>query len=266
MSVSDADLSAYIDHRLDRDEARRVEDALDGDPQLRARLAAMKRVGDEGAELFARMDMRPLPDAVHELLHPQPEPSRPQALRPRARRWRLNWHLPRPVLAGAAMAGIGLAAIGVALVQMTGPGKGPAGSQGQLLVAGQDIAPGDPLYHVLDTARSGRPVRLDGLEGSDLRAVASLSFRSTRQDYCREIRVGWASGGRHGLACKREAKRWRVVASVETGPPPRDGYITASPDTAAPIEARIEALISGAPLHAEAEAAAIESGWRVERP
>lgn len=268
MSVTDAELSAYLDDRLAPDGARRVEEALDADAQLRERFAAMKRVGQEGAELFARMDAREMPEEMSRLFQPAPSGvHRETRRRPgwhRPRRWSRPWQLPRPVLAGAAMAGLGLVATALILVRAPGPDATRTQPVNQLLVAGEDVVRGHPVHQVLEDTRSGRTVALDGHGDAKVRAVASLSFRSVGQAYCREIRLASTSGARHGLACRSDGDRWRVVASVKAGAAPVEDYTVANAATSDVIEARIDALMIGSPLDADAEAAAIRSGWQTD--
>jgi anti-sigma factor RsiW len=79
--ITDLDLLAYADGRLEPARARQVEAALADDPALRAKVDDFARQNAELAAQFDAYAQAPLPDRLATMLRTDPEPGRPD------RRW-----------------------------------------------------------------------------------------------------------------------------------------------------------------------------------
>jgi hypothetical protein len=226
MTISDETLIAFADGALDPQAAAVVERALDADPQLRRRLEAQRALGALVADAFAPTLNEPVPRRLIEAARY----SRPRGGPP-------AWAALAAALAIGVLAGAGgLWAFRPAL---TGGTDGMQ-ARGALRAALNATTP-------------------HGAGGNTVRV--SLSFR-TADAYCRAFQVA-AAAPWAGVAC-READDWIIRASAPAVGSPNTAYRQAASGLPAPLMQTVEAMIVGAPLDAQAEAAAQARGWLLD--
>lgn len=230
MRPDDETLMAYADGELDAATRAEVEAAIAADPALRARVEAHRELRRLVSGAYADAADEPVPQRLTAMLRPAPVVDLAAA---RARRAPRAW----PVWSNWAAIAATLV-VGVLVGRMTEPPSPIATQDGTLVAQGE-------LAKTLDTqlASTGGEV--------------GLSFRNREGKYCRTFR----SDGVAGLAC-READGWGVQMALAARAGGSGDYRMAASETPPEVLRAVEAMIAGAPLDAEAEAAARARGWR----
>jgi surface antigen len=119
-----------------------------------------------------------------------------------------------------------------------------------------------PLRAALETVPSGGTlISLGG--GKDAQFRVKMTFRNESRNYCRQYEL--ALGVREriaGIACRTPSGDWSVALQSPLPPSALGVTVPASAGQNAALDAVIGALIDGAPLIGEAEAAIMRNGWR----
>jgi anti-sigma factor RsiW len=224
VTIPDETLMAFADGALPAAEMARIAAALEADPALAERVAALA----DGRRIAAR--------AFAEVLH-EPVPARllAAAMAPAAVPVAGNDNR-RPAWRIAGLAAAAGVALGVFLGARFGAPDGP-------------VRPG--------LLAGGIAAALDG------DAVAGIRVTGTHVAegglYCRRFVAEDGPGAMAGLAC-REPEGWRLRVAVARGPQ-RGAFQPAGAED--PVIAEVlERLGAGAPLDAAAEAEARRRGWR----
>ncbi|MGV3593149.1 MAG: anti-sigma factor family protein [Gammaproteobacteria bacterium] len=239
-TIDDTMLSAYIDGELPPQDADDVRAAVDADPLLAERLAALRSVDALVARHARALDDTPLPSSVLEMLQAE---AAPQATVPAANVVRGPWQRwTRASGLHLALAASLVLALGLVLTKPFAP-------------LPTDLPPLAAYAPQLDTSPSGTTVAIDG---------AALTNRFTFTDHdgrhCRQYQLNNADGGSENVAC-RDAAGWTLVASLPTpAQEAPDLYQPAS--SSAELNALLDAMMAGPALDAEAEAALIERNWQ----
>lgn len=236
MSVDNDKLMAFADGELPPDERAGIERALAGDPALREKLAAHKRLRAHLSQAFDGALDEPVPQRLRDILGPPAPATRaPGAevvdIAGRRAKWSVReWSAMAASLAAGVVIAFGVAGTNAPMMALTADGlaaRGPlAAALEEQLAAGEDGA-----------------VRI------------GLSFRAQDGVYCRTFDLTRA--GVSGLACRDDGS-WRVemtTAHTDAGEVRMAG---AAPELMAAVEARIV----GEPLDAASEARARDAGWR----
>lgn len=224
MTIPDERLMAYVDGELDAEARAEVVAALATDPALAARVAAAVQLRARLSAAFGPTLTEPVTDRLIE------------AVRPAVTAWSWpHW--------GALAASL---AIGLVLGPLL---LSPPSSI--TMRAGQLVAQG-PLAAALDSQLASDQ---SGSEDSFI----GISFRAVTGEYCRtfNLRGGDALAG---LACRRD-DGWRIEAVVPAEHTGGGSTRTAGSGLPPEIAARVEARITGEPLDAAQETAAMEHGW-----
>lgn len=242
MSLIDDDiLMRRIDGQLSPRDAERIDAAALADPEVAARLEAMRRLRATAQEAFP--------------VTPDP---RDQALI-------------SLIAAGGARSGSPLVGIYQALTDAFTPrraalwgGLATAAFVGGVLLGpsfggadrGLAVGPGGALtdaglIRVLDTRLAA-----DGPDGAG-RSVG-LTFRDDEGRWCRTFQASDASLA--GLVCRQQGG-WKIRVLAPTGEAPGE-IRTAGAETSDAVLAAVDAVISGETLDAAAEARARDAGWR----
>jgi hypothetical protein len=160
---------------------------------------------------------------------------------PRPRRAWVQWSALAACLAIGVIAARGLSSIGTSPMI--------ADRQGTLIAQAG-------LARALDQQIAGKAV------APDQAVKIGVSFRAADKLYCRTFQVV-RGDGLAGLAC-RAPSGWqvRVAAASPAHGVGATGYRTAGSATPAAVSATVDAMIDGAPLDAQGEAAAKAKGWR----
>lgn len=235
-AISDETLTAYADGELAAAEAARVRVAVEADPALAQRLAALREAREAARAAFAEVAREPVPARlIASVLAADAAAAAP----PRAANapaWRM-------------------AAIAAALALVVGGVAGAllAPGPGRIAAPLDPLAPAGPaLAQALDGAASGEAV---AFAGGTVRLLASYP---TGAGPCRAFAIeGQAAAS--GLACRADgAWHTRIVVAR---PAAREGFVPASGDDPL-VRELLDRLGATQPLDAAAERAAIARGWR----
>ena len=245
MNYDDETLMAYADGELDETTRAGISRALEQDPELARRVARHRALRTEVAGAFATVIDQPVPDR---LLAASKGESRATdtprgnvvnipslTARAPARPWRL-----REWTAMAASLVLGIFVAGKLL-----PGGGEVETRRNALVARGE------LMTALDS-------QLASNQGRGAAVHIGLTFRDQQGAYCRTfVSRGMSTAG---LACRRGGD-WRIeqTNSVELG----EGDLRQAAASMPPaLLQAVEARISGEPLDADGEAAAVRGQWK----
>ncbi len=245
-------LSAFLDDELGAAERSALERRLAAEPALARRLAALRRADQALGRAYGPVADEPLPKALLDLLADGEAGDEPKVV-PLRRRGRPRFTLPASIAAGIALAvGIGL---GLKLALDDGEWQADTALRANALLE----ADGE-LFGVFETAASGESVALT----DRVSATPRLSFRTAGGGYCRELGLETGAGFTALVGC-RETGGWRLEAVVRTETPagvPDDGAFVPASGPADALDEIVADLMTGAPLGADAERAAIDAGWQ----
>ncbi|GAB2868884.1 anti-sigma factor [Pseudoduganella ginsengisoli] len=245
MSFSEETLMAYADGELAPPEREQVERAMQGDPELAARVARHQALRSDVFAAFApvldepvpaRLAAAALPDKVADLAAVRAGAAAADLAGARAPRRAWSWAEWGGMAASLA---IGVLAGSVLL----GGGQSGVASTGGALVATGALA--DALSSQLASSAPGNAAVRIG-----------VTFAAKDGALCRSFTSGTAAG----LAC-RKGEQWTlpVVAEVEQGP--AGEYRQAGNAMPAAVLDAIDARMAGQALDAEGERAAQRAGW-----
>ena len=226
--IDEAMLIALVDGELDEVTRRRVDRAVADDPALAERLAMHRRLRDRLAGHYAPIAQEPVPGAMRALLE---ESAKVVPLARPTPRWR-GW-----AVGGAIAASL---VLGLSLGRLTGGKDGPIGLHDGVMVAQGELA--QALDTQLASAQGDSAIRI------------GLTFQRKGGRWCRSF-----DGAVAGVAC-REGDGWQVQQALPGAGQGRAYRQASSSD--ARVMATVDALIDGAPVDAEGEAAARGKGWR----
>jgi hypothetical protein len=236
-AISDETLTAYADGELEAAEAARVRAAVEADPALAQRVAALREAREAARAAFADVAREPVPARlIAAVLAADAAAAVPPPRAANAPAWRM-------------------AAIAAALALVVGGVAGAllAPGPGRIAAPLDPLAPAGPaLAQALDGAASGEAV---AFAGGTVRLLASYP---TGAGPCRAFAIeGQAAAS--GLAC-REDGAWRTRIVVAR-PAAREAFVPASGDDPL-VRELLDRLGATQPLDASAERAAIARGWR----
>ena len=254
---SDEMLMRFADGELDPATAARIEQAMETDDGLVARVAAFIETRAQAQAALKPLLDEPVPEklvaAVEQMIEAKRAGERPgtaQVLpfegRRAATRPSPRWMLP---IAASVAAVIG----GLAGYWAANTGER---AQGGLWVAGA-IRPA--LGEALETVESGKEIRLAGISDR-FRAIAT--FRNDAQDLCREFEVDSADRSTVMSVACRSGDEWRVSFAV-VAPGDAGGYAPASSTEA--LDAYLSAIEAGAPMSVEEELQALAEVRRTDQ-
>ena len=256
-TFSDEMLMRFADGELDPATAARIEQAMETNDSLVARVAAFIETRAQAQAALKPLLDEPVPEklvtAVEQMIEAKRAGDKPGtaqvlpfgsgrvAARPTPR-----WML--PIAASLAAVIGGLAGYWAANTDER--------AQGGLWVAGV-IRPA--LGEALATVESGKEIRLAGISDR-FRAIAT--FRNEAGDLCREFEVDLADRSTVMSVACRSGDEWRVSFAV-VAPGDAGGYAPASSTEA--LDAYLSAIEAGAPMSAEEELQALAEVRRTDR-
>jgi hypothetical protein len=245
MTITDEQLSAFIDGELSPVVMKEIAAAIDSDPKLKRRVEGLAASDAILKHAYSAIDDTPMPAAVTALLaEPASTTGNVFALKRPAplARWSM------PLVASIAL-GAGFA-LGLMIVE---PGR--MAPSGGLMIAAA-ISPADALHAALDQTPSGETTTIKG--GRE--AAMILTFMSSGGDYCREFTLEVETNKSRAIAC-REDGRWSVkLAAAESGV--GSGYVTAASAVSTAFDAGAETLGAGKPLDRATEQELLQKKWR----
>ena len=259
MNMTDEMLSAYLDKELDTDTQKKVAEAIQNNPSLRARLQLLERATAQAVAELHAIDERPLPAAIEKIISSTTVKNRSgktsdytlSGLPQWVQNWIFNWPAP---LATAAVLIIGLG-VGFQMGQRTDE-----------QLAMQDLLPiqnDKPLYQILNNKLSGKTVSIT----NGLLANVVLSFRTADERYCREFTLQSQNSSTRNIACREPDGQWQMIAMTRTQNKTRpDQY---QPATGVNdqindqiIDTVIDNLMEGQALDQAAEQQLIKRNWQ----
>lgn len=240
MTYDDETLMRRVDGELHPEAAAAIDAAAAADPDLAARLKALRSL-----RTLARGAVPLAPDPRDRDLARRiaAAPARQPAARLFERLTAAFQLRHNPVWAGLAAACF--------LLGLSFGWLGDGVFERGFTVGPQGTISDSALVRVLDTRLTA--------DGADAQGHAvGLTFRDADDRWCRTFQSEQA--GVAGLAC-READAWRLQALAPFQPAGGD-LRTASADIPAPVLAAVDAALADDPLDAASEARARDAGWR----
>ncbi|WP_192361224.1 anti-sigma factor family protein [Mesorhizobium mediterraneum] len=257
-TFSDEILMRFADGELEPDMVTRIEQAMETDDRLVARIAMFIETRAQAQAALKPLLDEPVPEklvaAVEQMIEAKRAGEKTEASvlpfgggriagPPSKSQWML------PIAASLAAAVVG----GLAGYWAAGTNER---TQGGLWVAGV-IRPA--LAQALATVESGKEIRLAGISDR-FRAIAT--FRNDAQDLCREFEVDSQDRSTVVSVACRSGDEWRVSFAV-VAPGDAGGYAPASSTEA--LDAYLSAIEAGAPMSAEEEVQALDEVRRKDR-
>lgn len=239
-AYDDETLMAFTDGVLDEETSMRIEAALEQDPGLAERIAALAESRRAVRDLYAPLAERAVPaEMVARIEAMAAAAERPGATvvdlaARRARRPAFGRFAPAAIAASLA------ALLAAPAGYLAGRGEAP-----ERIAVGSSVPAA--VASLLDGLPSGERRTLEGT--GEIRTIAT--FRSADGALCREFEVDGSSAF-VTVAC-REDEAWRVAFAVEA--PLADGYAPAGALQA--LDAYLQAVSAGAPMSADEERAAL---------
>jgi hypothetical protein len=249
VTYDDEILMAYADGELDEAQRAAISAAVEKDPELARRVERHRATRARVAGAFARVLDQPLPeklitaargaDAVSaagskerrgEVVQFPSRASVPQARRWGAREW--------AAMAASLVLGV------LASWQWLAPQEPYMSPRNGALVASGGLA-------------TALDAQLASAQREDDAVQIGVSFRSRAGEFCRSFALREA--GTAGLAC-RAGDEWRI--SVTAAAAEASGGMRQAAAAAPAVLKEIEARISGEPLDAAGEKAALAGGWQ----
>ncbi len=248
MNLSDEVLGAYVDGELEPAERAVVADAITRDPAVAARIAALEALNRKLRSAFGDVLAEPVPASLAAAVRGAAAPSVVDLGDVRAARR-------RPALSRPSAGGWAALAASVVVGLVVGHFTVMAPPQGSLAIGAGGISAGASLTAALNSRAAHDPAAADGVE-------IGLSFRSTSGGYCRTFAVA-DRASYAGLAC-REGDQWQIGTLTQVaGASGASGAFRQAATTLPPaVREAVAASISGEPLDADAERAAMQHGWR----
>ena len=263
MSITNEQLSAFLDGELPEADMQHVREAIAIDMSLADKLAALAEVDVMVKSAAEKATATALPKSVLMLLeqetdsnigdHNDSDKSENVAVKKHngnevlafpAQRKRRKWYA--PVAAAASFAALA----GLVFIQTDSavePGISPVISQWA------------SISSVLDSTLTGESVELT----SGLKVTPQLSFVSDAFTYCRQAKVVTSDEKNTLIACRNTQSAWQLVASSQQE---EDGNIGAyqAANKADVLKDELDKLMKASPLNRIQEQRAIESQWLIK--
>jgi hypothetical protein len=236
---------AYADDELDAQTRAAVEAAMASDPDISRRIAQHKALRSQVHSAFKKVLDEPVPARLLQVVRSESSGPRKDNLVPLRRRQVWLWAWPQWSAIAASLI-VGVIAGWLALARF---GTGPVVMRGGRILASGMLA--DTLSDQLAADQSATAAVRIG-----------VSFRSKSGEYCRTFTLH-QTAALAGLAC-RSSDGWRVSVLAGTQSPGggSGAYRQAASVMPPAVIAAVGDLIAGAPLDAQAEAAARGKHWQ----
>lgn len=240
MTISDEQLSAFLDAELPENEMELVRQGLIDDENLANRLAELAMVDEQVASHYAQIDARPLPAAVEPLLAHSTEPTTKE-MDNNLIQFPLWKRVQRGLQQNAALAASVLLVIGFGMVQLL-PGNHQSANNW------------NAVAQVLEQNISGNEQQFD--DGS--RVKPRLTFIDQQGNYCRQYQLAQGEQTSENIAC-RHNDRWELIISQPLETLAEGDYKTASGGSL--LDTRLDEMMQSEAFDTAAEQQAIDSRW-----
>jgi hypothetical protein len=230
-------LSAYADGELGETRRRQIERLLETDPLAREALSAIQGSHSRLRQAYLPTYHADLPERLMRVLTIPGERARPVLS--------LRW-LFAGSAGSAALAGILAGWFGAVTLQ-TAKIEPPV-----MVASASGLEAGEPLAAFLASVPSGTVSDVAGQPSAVL-----LSFQSDDGRACRQFQTGAIMA----VGCKQDDETWTIEATAQATPLAAGGYVTASGEVPAGIEAAVTALGVNEVYDASREREAMAKGW-----
>jgi anti-sigma factor RsiW len=269
--LTDETLMAYADGQLDPSDRARVEMALAGDPESRARLEIFATTGKALAPLFQKPMLEPAPFKLVEFVLTHDAGANDAHNPPSRRKFLGSWgRFQKPPMPNVSNLRLAFA-LGATLIAGAGLGWHLHGHvyvdtepmRALVQFANKNPTAQMPLQRVLETLPSGSETRIVAAWGEELKLKINLSYKNQDGDYCREYDVVTARGEAYvGAAC-RSGGTWMVKMYVRAAASRQTrGKMTPAGSRNLAIEAATGSMIEGDAFGRDEELALIRKGWQ----
>jgi len=233
MTVSDEQLSAFLDNELSEIDMERIREQLIADESLANRLAELAMVDELVAMSYSAIDSRPIPEAINKLLA-RNEPKVAEIIAfPRLKSIQKN--IQKHVAIAASVALI----LGFGVSQLLNKHDGNWQSVAQ----------------ILEHTASG--IELASANGAHIKP--RLTFMDKEGDYCRQFSMVDKKQASENIACRKN-NVWKLSESVAVKKVQQTGtYQTATGGSV--LDEKIEEMASGDFFDAQAESETISMHW-----
>lgn len=237
------EIMAYADGELDGEHKKRIEQAIAGDPVLRAEVEYHRRTRAAAREAFDRMAKAPMSSGLAQLSGSLSVPRHPTAWAAGARSAGEARRVWGPLALPAALAAaLGIGVVSTALL---------TASNDDLIDWRNGPSAGTELARVLDDAPTGQVS-----DPNDRRVVVVASFAAADGRFCRQFEL--SGGASNGVAC-RAGNGWSVIALAQR-PGGAGSYQAAGASD--PVAVAVAGLNPGARIEGPAEQALIDRKWK----
>jgi len=236
--IDDEMLTAFLAGELSAEQSARVEQAINDDVALAARLDRLAQVDELTSHAYRYVLDEPVPQRLTDAVWQNNEEGQSgDRVVNLATRRRSAGYIPMAVAASVALV------IGGLLGQQFASDK--TGSH-------------NPLYIALEQTPSQQ--RFEAGNGNVIMPV--MSFRASDGRYCREFRISADRKVSVGVACKQEGY-WNteILLAADNHPADGQGYQPASDHSQPALDAVLDSLWAGVAYDLAGEKALIRQGW-----
>ena len=238
--ISDEQLSAFLDAELPEAEMEMIRQQLSEDDVLADRLADLAMVDNVVSNSYSKIDARPLPRSVTNLLADNESSSSNIIKFPLLKKIQTNIQQHAAIAASVAL----ILGFGITQILRDSPNT---------------MYDWKNVSQVLETTSSGTNRAL----ASGIQVKPQLTFFNKDEDVCRQFQVRDHKGVTENIAC-REDNKWELSTSVRLEKNiDANTYQTASGGSV--LDSEIEDMLEGDFFDKQAEAAAIAKHWAIKK-
>jgi hypothetical protein len=252
-TITDEQLSAYVDGELTSDLHAAIQQSLERDPALRERVDKLRKIDDMLNQTCSAIDEKPIPQSVVDLLVTAKVDSKPISFVNGLNELILGKQ--KLGFTFAAFTTLAIVAVSIPLVKH----NNSATTYDSLMLSGA-IDNSSELHQALDNTPSTQLVML-GEEGKFV-VTPIYTFKSVTGDYCREFTQQINDQQARTIAC-RESGNWIIqLAATETKTNVASGsYTTASMTNSVKFDLFIDQHMANEALSQQDELDIIEKKW-----
>ena len=247
--IDDETLSAFLDGELSTEQAEQIEQAINDDAELAARVESLAKVNELASQAYQEILHDPIPQHLIDAVRQQ-QPVRAEVISLASRK-RFMDYVPMAVAASVALV----------VGSLLGYQIGDDGADSHSLVQADAglIVMQNPLYIALEQTPSLQHYEMDN---GDV-IVPVMSFQADDGRYCREFQINSDQNVSVGVACK-ENNYWNTQVLLAAGSRPVDStsYQPASGYSQEILDTVLDQLWMGVAYDVAEEQALIQKGWR----
>lgn len=240
MTISDQQLSAFLDAELPETDMAAVRNLIAADPAISDRLAALAMADTLINQAVTKATNIPMPDELEEMLASESSEmgasSKPDKVVSLS-----NWRAKKTIfLPMATAASLALVSVLTLSTWWTDNAQTPNWTT---------------IADVLETRLTGDALVTD----TGMEVTAQLTFANNQGQYCRQVVVQGNQPGRVYLACRNDGATWEIAAEAAIDSLSANEYAIASGQQA--LDNKISEMMGSSPLNRAQEQAIIEKQW-----